>query len=114
MHSLNLSGCNNITDVSSLGQVHSLALTNTPVIDALAKLAPSQENNDKNLAILSQISHLELGNKKVEQMIHQMRWQTKTDGQKRPCVEQEQVKKYVRTTIEENQATDTATCSLSS
>ena len=106
VHSLDLSYCTNVTDVSSLGQVHSLVLDGTPVIDALFNLAPDQENNDKNLAALSQISHLKLNNWKVEQMIDQMRWQTNKHRQKQPCVGQEQAKKYVRATIEENQATD--------
>ena len=127
VHSLNLYSCSNVTDVSSLGQVHSLDLSWTnvtdvsslrqvhslvlkeaSVIDALSKFAPDQKNNDKNLAALSQISHLELGNKKVEQMIDQMQWQTKKHRQKQRCVGQEQAKEYARAAVEENQATDTA------
>ena len=69
---------------------------------------PDQENNDENLAALSKISHLELGHWKVDKMIDQMQWQTNKHRQKRPCVGQKQAKKYARTTVEENQSTDTA------
>ena len=92
--------CRKVTDVSSLGQVYSLVLSETYIIDALSKLTPDKKNNDKNLAALSQISYLELGNWKVEQMIEQMQWQTKKHRQKRPCAGQKQAKKYARTTIE--------------
>ena len=83
-------------------------LSQTYIIYALSKLTPDQKNNDKNLAALSQISYLELDNWEVKQMVEQMQWQTKKHRQKQPCLGQEQAKKYTRTTIEENQATDTA------